>query len=252
MVAKEEKRRKDIGGHVKKRWKAYCIFITCVAILSTAAFAFLFFRGNYDTKLLVKLGLKDPVPVRNYALIAWENCLDKLDYDADVVFLGDSIIRGSDFAPCFPEQKVVNMGLAGDTLAGMTNRISLVQTVSPEKIFVMGGINSLTEKQFAQNVEQYTQLVTGLQETMPDAEIYIQSVLPVLGKHETVCSNETIIAFNEQLQLLAQQKGCVYIDLFSVYQKDGKMNPVFSEDGIHLKPESYSLWAEAIDGYVTG
>ncbi len=231
----------------QEKHNLYSICITVVAILLLIAFLVLFFHAGYHTKILVKLGLAEPASAPNYALVAWENCLRKLNYDADVVFLGDSLTRASHFSAAFPECKIVNLGYTGDSLEGMKDRISMVQAVKPEKIFVMGGINGLKDTKWEQSLVEYNELITELKKAMPEAQIYIQSVLPIADyKESSICSNSTIVTFNAELQKTAQEQGLIYIDLYALYEQDGQLNPALTTDGLHLLPEAYSLWADAI------
>jgi lysophospholipase L1-like esterase len=43
---------------------------------------------------------------------------------------------------------------------------------------------------------------------------------------------------------------CRYINLYSLYEKNGIMPAELTRDGIHLKPKSYERWAEAIRPYI--
>lgn len=234
--------------------KVYTVLITVVAVLSSIAFIMVFVRAGYHVKLLEKLGFLPPTNAINYTLQSWQNCIEKLDYDADVVFFGDSITQDSDFKAHFPQYNIVNLGYGGDTLRGMNSRISMVEAVKPEKVFVMGGVNSLSDSNLAQSVEAYRQLICNLREALPNAELYIQSVLPVSKNREMAQnrarSNETIRAFNDCLRKLSKELGVVYIDLYSLYEEDGQMNPQLSTDGLHLKTEAYKLWADAIWPYM--
>lgn len=234
-----------------KYLRLYSALISIFLVLFMALFSFVFIRAGYHTKLLVKLGLREPTPEINYALMGWENCLEKLEYDADIVFFGDSITRNSDFGDRFPDSKIVNLGYAGDTIVGMISRVPMVQAVSPEKIFVMGGINSLTDMNLNQCVEQYSNLINELKLAIPEAKIYIQSVLPISEQKEvSVCSNKTIVEFNIQLQQLAKEENLVYVDLFALYEQDGQLSPDVTEDGVHIKKEAYIPWETAISKYV--
>lgn len=231
----------------QEKYKLYSICITILAILLLIAFLVLFFHAGYHTKVLVKLGLSEPVTAPNYALAAWENCLKKLNYDADVVFFGDSLTRDSNFSTAFPELNIVNLGYAGDSLKGMKNRIPMIQAVKPEKIFVMGGINGLKDSNWEQSLAQYNELITELKKALPETQIYIQSVLPIADHKEgSICSNSTIATFNAELQKMAQEQGFLYIDLYTLYEQDGQLNPALARDGLHLLPEAYSLWEDAI------
>lgn len=72
-----------------------------------------------------------------------------MDYDADIVFFGDSITRGDQWRDAFPEETVVNLGRSGASVIGMTNRVDMIASVKPEKVFLIGEINSLTDKKVA-------------------------------------------------------------------------------------------------------
>jgi len=230
----------------KKR--LYSTVTTIAAVLLLVAFLALFFHGGYHTKILVKLGLQEQNAVPDYALLGWEDCLKKMNYDADAVFLGNSITRGSDFAASFEGLKIVNLGYSGDSLKGMTSRVGMVQAVSPEKVFVMGGINGLRDGACEQSLDEYQKLIDALKSALPDAEIYVQSVLPISDyKEKSVCTNKTISIFNSGLQKIATEQGLVYVDLYSLYEKGGQLNPALTKDGIHLKSEAYSLWEEAVE-----
>lgn len=250
MEKTSEKSRRKLLGVLK----IYTIVTSVLLILFASAFVLVFIRAGYHTKVLVKLGLAEQTTKVNHAVLGWENCLEKMHYDADVVFFGDSITYESDFARFFQDVSVVNLGYSGDTLSGMISRIPMVQSVSPEKVFVLGGINGLTDSNITQSVGKYKQLVLQLQEALPDAQIYLQSVLPVAREKEVtltnVCHNTTIIQFNEQIRHLAEEYGMTYIDLHSLYFTDGQLDPQLTTDGIHLKQEAYARWEAAIKNYI--
>ena len=133
----------------------------------------------------------------------------------------------------------------------MKDRVSMIRAVSPEQVFVMGGINRLEDGNTEQCLEQYSALLNSIAETVPDADIYLQSVLPVsAGKERAVCHNTTIIRFNEGIKKLADERGLTYIDLYSLYELNGEMDPSLTVDGVHLQPEAYKRWADAIRIYI--
>lgn len=230
-----------------KRLKIYTIFVTACAILVFLAFCVVFHRAGYDTKVLVKLGIIEPVPQTDWAVVGWNNTLEKLGYDSDVVFFGDSITRGSDFREYFPELKIVNLGFPGDSLLGMIDRVSGVVAVTPEKVFVLGGINGLKDENVDYCIAMYGELLDSLIENLPTSQIFVQSVLPISSsKERSFCHNTTIVKFNARLEQLAAEKGLVFVDFYSLYELSGEMNPDLTIDGIHLYPEAYALWADAI------
>ena len=187
----------------------------------------------------------------SWVLNSWSTSLKQLRIDADVVFYGDSITRGGDFQSYLDEASVVNLGIIGDTLEDMLGRTSMISSVSPEKIFIMGGINSLDDEDVESALEEYEALLDQIIEENPDAEVYVESLLPV-GEENTVNSvdNSEVIEFNEGLQELAESKGLVYIDLYSLYvDEDGFLDSEKTEDGLHLTSDSYDLWCGAVEEY---
>ena len=229
----------------------YAIIITALFAISLLLLAALLYRGDYLNKLLFKLGLKTQTAKINWAVFSWNNTMEKLDYKADVVFFGDSITRGSDFRSSFPDKRIVNLGYSGDTLSGMINRISMAKAMNPEQLFILGGINGLTNKNVFKCAELYAKLLDKMQEELPDTRIYVQSILPISpAREKKICKNESIRLFNEQLRDLARERGLEFIDLYPIYEKDGVMNPELTVDGIHLKPQAYEGWANALKNYI--
>ena len=170
----------------------------------------------------------------------------------DAVFFGDSITCDGNFDELFPKLKIVNLGVYGDTLGDLLRRAPEVREQRPKKIFLLGGINSLQDDRLEACVDQYRELLAALREACPASEIVVQTVLPV-GAEITQplgCSNETIRAFNLRLQALAEEFGLECLDLYSVYEKDGALDPELTRDGVHLNFNAYGPWAELLQAMI--
>ena len=232
--------------------KMYLIIASMITVLSIAAFCALFFHGGYGEKILIKLGFKEPQKETNWALFSWDSCLEKLNYDADIAFIGDSITRGSNFQERFPDKKIINLGYSGDTIAGVSERLSMLKHTSPEKIFVMVGINGLTDKSSDACLKTYAKLLASMKEELPGAEVYVQSILPLSKEksEQLSCSNDTIQNFNMELKKLAEQHQMTYVDLFSVFIENDEMKPSLSADGLHINSDGYEAWENAIASYM--
>ena len=182
----------------------------------------------------------------------WTNTLYKLNYDADVVFFGNSITKGGNFQNYFPNVKTCNLGYPGDNLDEMILRIGQIKAVSPEKIFIMAGINGLYLQTEAVFESKYQIMVDSIKKAMPDAKIYLQSILPInhsMPQKAKVGKDKIIIA-NNIIKAIAQRSDCIYVDLWSLYEKDGEMPMELTRDGVHLFPEAYDRWMEAIRKYI--
>ena len=229
----------------------YEVVVTIIAIVIFIAFGLLFVKSGYLNKILVKQGWKSPVKAINWTAFSWESCLVKMKAQADVVFFGDSLIRGGDFQSEFPASDIINLGSSGDTLIGMTGRITTVAALAPKKVFIMGGINSLTDHNLRKCSITYAELVKGLKEALPEAELYFFSLLPISHKKaKKICKNETIIAFNKEIKKIVQDNACTYIDIHTLYLEDGELNKATTKEGIHLNPDGYARWYNTIQQYM--
>lgn len=122
------------------------------------------------------------------------------------------------------------------------------------RIFVMFGINELGWPYPDNFTQYYVELIEELQAVQPDAQIYIQSVLPVSSKaleEGEVFTNENIDAFNEYVRQAAAQTSSVYLDI-NPYFKDenGSLPEDASTDGIHFGREYCLKWIDIL-AYLT-
>lgn len=187
-----------------------------------------------------------------YARDGWTNTVDKLNIEFDVAFFGNSITKGSNFQSFFPDRKVINLGYSGDVILGMLKRVPMLQAARPKKIFVMGGINDLfggaSVDEFA---EKYDKLIKTIKDSIPQATVYLQSILPI---NPDIKDNSPDIAIIQQSNVhiheIATKYGCQYIDVYSVYAKDGKLPPEVTKDGVHLIPQHYDRWAKLLEEYL--
>lgn len=178
----------------------------------------------------------------------WYNCLSQMNYNADIVFLGDSITALSNFNTYFPDKNICNLGRSGDTISDIYNRIYAVDTVNPDKIFLMCGINSIKRDNLDEQAKIYDNIVNSLLNCTD--EIYVCSVLPIGTDGEQLTNNDIVI-FNSKIKAISEKYSVTYVDIHSAYiDESGNMNPSYSMDGCHLFPEAYSIWADIIKSHI--
>lgn len=214
---------------------------------------FVFNKEGYIEKVFVKLGIKEYVVAKDWTAYSWESCLANLNLDVDVVFFGDSLTRGGKFQNYFVETQICNLGCSGDSVQKMQDRVGMVSTVHPEKIFLMGGINNLLAGESISEIQsEYLELLDSIVTECPEADIYIESLLPInIDMKRTQVTNDDIKSLNLLLEEIASTRGYKYIDLFSLYYENGQLPEKFTIDGIHLQDEAYNLWANAISEYIS-
>lgn len=233
-----------------KLWITISIILLLICLLLTATLGILYVKKFTPQKLLSKVGIK-VTDATDYSLMSWNSSLEQLVYDADVVFIGDSITRGENFQEYFPDKKIINLGRSGDTVSGISERSYVISHFTPEMIFIMGGVNSIKSNSIEDIISQYESMITKLKTESPNAEIFVQSVLPIQNKNqEGKLTNSNIVKLNEELQSMADRLGVTYIDVYSVYVLNGEMNPEYTVDGVHLKEEYKHLWLDLLSEYI--
>lgn len=232
-------------------------YVTGIVILVAILELAMLVRYDFFKNALIERGLLRQIPSERadyHCLLGWENTLIKMEYKADVCFIGNSLTYHLNFQNDYPELKIVNLGYSGDGLDGMILRHKQVAAVHPDKIFIMAGCNDISMKRISMPIFKflYNQLIDSLQTTNPGAIIYLQSILPV--NHELrpkLYSTSKIIEANNIIQEIAKQRGIAYIDLFSIYaDKNGELPQELTTDGQHLTPSAYNLWSYAIRHYI--
>jgi len=167
------------------------------------------------------------------------------------VLIGDSITEGwlwQRNASGYPfVSPVSNHGVGWDTTEGAVSRLSLVEPSTPDKIFVKIGTNDISwGVSLAQMTADFDLLLSRLRKQEPQADIYVQSVLP-----READKLKKISRVNAMQANLTTKYKATYIDLTALFaQDDGTLRAEFTEDGLHLNSAGYAMWSEALVPYV--
>lgn len=202
-----------------------------------------------DTGSHMEYDFSSPVPVSDPV----EN-----RYFDDAVFIGDSRTEGL----------ILNCGLSNTTSYAykglmvdtaftkpVINRngqkvsvMDALKSTSFSKVYIMLGINETgwVYSQVFQN--KYGEMIDGIREINPEAEIYIQEIMPVSGKVSSThnyITNAKIKEYNGLLRELAEEKQVYYIDTGSaVASADGSLPSDAANDGIHLVKAYCEKWLD--------
>lgn len=182
---------------------------------------------------------------------------DTLPVDStDIVFLGNSITDGGEFAELFNRGDIKNRGISADIISGVSKRLDQITSGKPKKIFLLIGINDISHGHSADKLaDDYLKLIKDIRQKSPSTTLYVQSVMPVnnsFGRYKNLIGKEKIInRLNVLIERAAQDNGAVYIDLWpALADDDGNLNKVFTNDGLHLTGAGYKAWADFIREYL--
>lgn len=180
-------------------------------------------------------------------LQAWTNSLKQMKVIADIVFFGDSHIYYGNFSPLFPRKVVCNLGLRGDTVQGMIERVEQVASLEPKMVFLMAGINDVASCSIDLFENRYELLINHLLKQVPGVKIIIQSILPVNDiQFDISCNNNQIVYYNKVIERLARERHLHFINLYHAYVNNGLLPEEYTTDGIHLNDNAYGKWYEEI------
>ena len=116
--------------------------------------------------------------------------------EEDIIFVGNSISAGCEWAEIFNNNKIKNRSISGDTSLGILERIEQVTNFKPKKIFLMIGINDLAVGIKIDSIaKNYSNIIKRIKSLSPETRVYIQSVLPVNDDFKGV-NNKDVIELN--------------------------------------------------------
>jgi hexosaminidase len=170
---------------------------------------------------------------------------------ARIVMAGDSLTDLAEWQDLIPDVPIANRGISGDTSDGLLRRIPEIAETRPDKVFVMIGVNDLRYSiPVHVVVGNIATIVAKLHAA--NAAVFVESVLCTSpdylpGLNARVHEVDTELA----AQCSTSADGaCTFIDLRPSICKDGTLPPAMSIDGIHLRPEAYVRWRDALAPYL--
>lgn len=174
----------------------------------------------------------------------------------DIVFVGNSLTNNCYWGELFGNSDVKNRGIISDVIQGVTDRISLVTSGKPKKIFLMTGTNDishdLTPESIASGMEK---LLAKIKAESPSTQIYLQSILPInnsFGRYKKMVGKESVIVeCNKLLKPLAEKMGATWIDLVpALSDEQGNLKAELTNDGLHVNEAGYRIWRNQIAQYI--
>lgn len=179
-------------------------------------------------------------------------------YFKDAVFLGDSRTEGfSLYSGLEAGAYLYGVGATvesvfsknvWETPGGKVPLLDALAETGCGKVYLMLGINELGWSKWETFYNQYGKVIDRIREDLPDAEIILQSILPVSAKQDakgSYVNNQRIGVYNEVIRTLAEEKDCALVDVAEALTgEDGCLPADLNFDGIHLNPAGCRLWLE--------
>lgn len=175
----------------------------------------------------------------------------------DIIFLGNSITNGGEWAELLGNPHVKNRGISGDRADTILDRLHIITKGKPAKIFLLIGINDLAGGRSVENIaKDIDEIAERIKKESPSTRLYLQSVLPLNTKFNKFVDHmkrkKDVPALNALIKDIANRRGLTYIDLFSEFVAPGtqEMNPDYTNDGLHLLGKGYQNWVRILKPYL--
>ncbi|MET4781828.1 GDSL-type esterase/lipase family protein [Glaciihabitans sp. UYNi722] len=156
-----------------------------------------------------------------------------------VLFLGDSITQGGDWGAWFPDKNVLNFGIGGNSTEDVLARLESVTEAQPDEIVLLIGTNDFGMRRSVETLVRNVQtILVDLRRDLPGSRMLVQSVMP-RGREFA----ERIREANIHLRQFSATVHAQFLDLWpAMALDDGELNPVFSDDRLHLNDAGYETW----------
>ncbi|HSM83253.1 MAG TPA: GDSL-type esterase/lipase family protein [Nodosilinea sp.] len=163
------------------------------------------------------------------------------------VLVGDSLALWLPTDGLPPEMLWLNQSISGETTGHMLDRLHYFAATRPRAIHVMAGINDLKQGATeAAVVDNLYQILRHLKQQHPQAQLVVYSILPTRRQE---LSSDRIQRVNYRLAALAHSQGAAFVDLHPAFSDEqGELRVELTTDGLHLSPQGYALWRDAMVG----
>ena len=171
---------------------------------------------------------------------------DYFSPEVDVVMIGDSNTQHAIWGEIFPNIKIANRGVEGDTTEKILQRMDTIFSVKPKSALIMVGFNDISiDISINEIINNYVKIIEELKTN--NINVVVQSTLEC---SRTKCGDklDKLRQLNQKLEEYSSAHNLVFVDINKLLSstKEGLLSKYATYDGIHLTGEGYSVWAEQI------
>ena len=141
-----------------------------------------------------------------------------------------------------PSISVINAGEASERiLDGLQRFPGVFDAARPEVLLIMEGANGLP--QVGPDISAGVMRLMVQHAKGGNARVFVGSMIPQLaGRPRATTPASELLAYNTTLQLMSQQEGVVYVDLYNAMLADAPS--VIGSDGLHPNEAGYRFIAQ--------
>lgn len=196
-------------------------------------------------------------------------CLNAYAKKGEIVFTGSSLCELFPISEMLqnvePRIRVYNRGIGGDVTEGLMARMEeSIFELEPKKVFINIGTNDISRPGYTREklYTNYRAILEQIKTRLPQTKIYIMSYYPVnrempgmdpqlLRDMFGARTNEELRAVNADLEKMAAELGCTYIDVFTcLLDRSGNLPAEYAIDGMHMYANGYKIVLDHLMPYL--
>jgi len=174
--------------------------------------------------------------------------------NVDLLFLGDSITAGwrgqkQLWNKAFGAYKPANFGIGGDRTQHVLWRISNgeLDGIIPKAVVLMIGTNNSGSDPAEDIAKGITKIVETIHAKSANSKVLLLAIFPRGPKAEGNRQRDKINEVNKIISKLDDGKKVLYLDIGDKFlQPDRSISREIMPDYLHLTPQGYQIWADAI------
>lgn len=176
----------------------------------------------------------------------------------DLLMIGDSITQGWEGAgkeawkKHYERRNAVNLGIGGDRTQHVLWRLDNgnIEGVEPKLAVLMIGTNNSGSNSSEEIADGVRAIVEKLRTKLPKTKVLVLAVFP-RGANNDDARRKVNAGANERIAKLADDKDVFFLDIGPKFlAADGTLSREIMPDLLHLSPQGYQIWAEAIEPHV--
>ena len=172
-----------------------------------------------------------------------------------IVFVGSSTFRmWENVQQDFPGHAIINRGFGGSSLPDVIRyQNTIIYSYHPKQVVIYCGDNDLAASDTVTATlvfSRFKQLFNSIRKKLPAASIVFVSIKPSPSRQRLMpkmdSANKMIKSF------LSKNKKTAFVDVYhKMLNADGTpKDELFRDDKLHMKPNGYAIWKDAIKPYL--